>query len=84
MKDYLLKGVTLIESGHPLNNQIVDIRLQGASITEIGTDLSVHTEEAIDLSGQMVSSGWMDAEIALSEPGYEAKGKLLSPPLSLL
>ena len=77
MKDYLLKGVTLIETGHPLNNQIVDIRIQGANITEIGTDLSVHTEEAIDLSGQMVSSGWIDAEIALSEPGYEAKGKLL-------
>jgi dihydroorotase-like cyclic amidohydrolase len=77
MKDYLLKGVTLIESGHPLNNQIVDIRIQGANITEIGTDLSVNTAEAIDLSGQMVSSGWIDAEIALSEPGYEAKGKLL-------
>ena len=77
MKDYLLKGVTLNQTGHPLNNQIVDIRIQGANITEIGTDLSAHTEEAIDLSGQMVSSGWMDAEIALSEPGYEAKGKLL-------
>jgi dihydroorotase len=25
----------------------------------------------------MVSSGWIDAEIALSEPGYESKGKLL-------
>ena len=77
MKDYLLKGATLIETGHPLNNQIVDIRIKGANITEIGTDLSINTEEVVDLSGQMVSSGWIDAEVALSEPGYEAKGKLL-------
>jgi hypothetical protein len=33
MKDYLLKGVTLVETGHPLNNQIVDIRIQGGVIT---------------------------------------------------
>jgi dihydroorotase len=77
MKDYLLKGLTLVEKGNPLNSQIVDIRIQGEVITEIGNDLNLNTEEAIDLSGQMVSSGWIDAEIALSEPGYEAKGKLL-------
>jgi dihydroorotase len=77
MKDYLLKGVTLVEKGNPLNNQIVDIRIQGEVITEIGNDLKLNTEKAIDLTGQMVSSGWIDAEIALSEPGYEAKGKLL-------
>jgi len=77
MKDYLLKGVTLVETGHPLNNQIVDIKLQGEVITEIGSDLDVNAEEVINLSGQMVSSGWIDAEIALSEPGYESKGKLL-------
>jgi len=77
MKDYLLKGVTLVETGHPLNNQIVDIKIQGEVITEIGSDLDVDAEEVINLSGQMVSSGWIDAEIALSEPGYESKGKLL-------
>ena len=77
MKDYLLKGVTLVETGHPLNNQIVDIKIQGEVITEIGNDLDVNAEEVINLSGQMVSSGWIDAEIALSEPGYESKGKLL-------
>ena len=77
MKDYLLKGVTLVETGHPLNNQIVDIKIQGEVITEIGSDLDVNAEEVINLSGQMVSSGWIDAEIALSEPGYESKGKLL-------
>lgn len=77
MKDYLLKGVTLVETGHPLNNQIVDIKIQGEVITEIGSDIDVNAEEVINLSGQMVSSGWIDAEIALSEPGYESKGKLL-------
>ena len=77
MKDYLLKGVTLVETGHPLNNQIVDIKIQGEVITEIGSDLDVDAEEVINLSGQMVSSGWIDGEIALSEPGYESKGKLL-------
>lgn len=83
MKDYLLKALTLISKGHPFHNQLIDIRIKGDTIVEIGKNLSPKTEDLIDLKGQMVSGGWFDAEVALSEPGYEAKGRLLDDLTSL-
>ena len=78
MDSFLLKSLLLSEPAHPLHQKRVDIRIKNGVIIEINEVLeATTTESVIDLNGYFVSGGWFDPEVALSEPGFESKGRLM-------
>lgn len=77
MDSFLLKSLILLEPVHPLHQKKVDIRINNGVIAQVKEDLEATTNEnVIDLNGYFVSGGWFDPEVALSEPGFESKGRL--------
>ncbi|NGP89278.1 dihydroorotase [Fodinibius halophilus] len=69
----LLKNVKPV-GGEFDGSDIVDIRITGGEIAEIGNDLNPQeNEQEHDAEGAYLSGGWMDMHVHLREPGYEHK-----------
>lgn len=69
----LLKNAKII---NPANNyeDFADIRTEKEIITEIAKDLKASpNEEVIDLTGKIITPGFIDMHCHLREPGYNAK-----------
>lgn len=68
----LLKNARVID---PANNidDILDIRIKGQNIFEVGKNLPVHNEKVINLDGYWVTPGLIDMHTHLREPGGTAK-----------
>ncbi len=68
----LLKNARIINPKTNLD-KISDIRIKDGIIKEIGINLIAENEEIIDLTGKVITPGFIDMHCHLREPGYEAK-----------
>ncbi|WNB90466.1 dihydroorotase [Bacillus sp. NEB1478] len=68
---YLLKNGSVLDG----NNQLIkqDILIVENKIKEIGTHLAVEQHEVLDVSGKLITPGFVDLHVHLREPGGEHK-----------
>lgn len=77
--DYLFRNVRPISPSSQTSTdkkapELVDLRIKGGKIKEIGVNLSPSDGEIEqDMKGAYVSPGWMDMHVHLREPGFEHK-----------
>lgn len=67
----LLKGGNVLTGENKLIVQ--DILVEGTKIADVGTGLKADGHKVIDVSGQLVTPGFIDLHIHLREPGGEHK-----------
>ena len=68
----IFKNATIIDKNSPLNNQVVDIKVENGIIAKIGKDIAAESNfEVIELPDLHISRGWFDSSVSLGEPGYE-------------
>ncbi len=75
MPDFLLAGGEILDLDSGSTTR-ADLLIRDGVIAEIGTDLEASGAEVIDISGAMVSPGWMDMHVHFREPGQEHKETL--------
>lgn len=68
----LLKNARVID---PANNidDVLDIRLNGGIIIEVGKNLDVHAEKVLNMGGYWLTPGLVDMHTHLREPGQTSK-----------
>ncbi len=74
-KSYLIKNAKLLEVGHPLHLQQIDLLITDGIILEIGTQIST-TAPVISGESLHLSAGWIDMRCHLTDPGLEHKDNL--------
>jgi dihydroorotase len=72
----LIKQARVVDPLSPFNGQSADIFIENGTITRIGKDLSVKTDQQIAIDGLHVSPGWVDVFANFGDPGYEYKETL--------
>ncbi|MFM6962663.1 MAG: dihydroorotase, partial [Micrococcales bacterium] len=70
MSEFVLKNATLA------SGEVVDIKVVGGTITEIGKDLTA--DEVIDCTGLRALPGFVDLHTHLREPGFEQSETVLT------
>jgi dihydroorotase len=74
----------LIKHGHVLNpatdtDEVLDVRIQGNQITEVGQDLIAEgDQQVIDATGCFVFPGFIDLHVHLRDPGLTEKEDIAS------
>lgn len=69
----LFKNARVIDPVQKID-KVFDIRVKGSQISETGENLkSLPNEELIDLSGKILTTGFIDLHVHLREPGEEYK-----------
>jgi len=72
----LIKQVRVIDPTSPFNGQVTDIFIENGIISEIGTGISIKTDQEIDGNTFCISPGWVDTFANFADPGYEYKETL--------
>jgi dihydroorotase len=74
-KSYLIRNAKLVSKGHPNHLSKTDILITDGIIKSIATGIKA---EATEISGEelVVTSGWFDLRVHLSDPGNEHKDSL--------
>ena len=68
----IIRAAKIINPKSTHHNKVVDIRIDGETITEIGEKLEQTSDfEEIKLDNLHVSEGWFDSSVSLGEPGFE-------------
>jgi dihydroorotase len=68
----IIREAKIIDSQSPFHNQIVDLKIDGDLITEIGNSISKKEDfEELKLENLHVSQGWFDSSVSFGEPGFE-------------
>ena len=70
--DALLTGGHLLDLDSGERHR-ADVRIRGGQIAELGDGLAADGEAEVDVSGRLVSPGWMDMHVHFREPGQEYK-----------
>lgn len=77
-----IRGGVLADPYHPLAGQVVDILVEGGTITSIASKLTPPSDqdqfEMVDAAGVMVCPGFIDLRCTVGEPGYEHRETLAS------
>jgi dihydroorotase len=70
---YLLKNIKLVSSEEKLNAVVSDILIENGKIAQIGENLNVDnlSVKIVDLSGKIITPGFIDMHVHLREPGRE-------------
>ncbi len=68
----LLRGGRVVDPTQDLD-AVCDVRLEGGTVAEVGADLAKGDSRERDVSGLVVTPGWIDMHIHLREPGQEYK-----------
>lgn len=75
----IIRNATIVDLLSPHHLQIVDLKINGDSIEEIGTSLKTTTDYTeIQLENLHVSPGWFDSSVSLGEPGFEERETILN------
>ncbi|MCB0761225.1 MAG: dihydroorotase [Flavobacteriales bacterium] len=74
----LLKSVTIVCPGSPLNGKTRDLLIERGKLKEIGTRITDSKARVIQEKGLCVSPGWFDTCAFLGDPGFEHKENLHS------
>lgn len=70
----LLKSAKVVDPQSPFNNQIVDIKIENATISSIASCITPsETDSVIELENLHISQGWFDSSVCFGEPGYEER-----------
>lgn len=74
-KQFLIKSATVIQEGHPRHLKRSDILISNGRIEKIGANISSDAE-VIKGKDLMVTAGWHDMRVHLTDPGNEHKETL--------
>ncbi len=74
---FLLKSAHVVDPVAGIDG-VVDVKIDGDKIAEVGENLSAEGCEVIDLAGKVLVPGLVDMHVHLREPGYEHKGTIES------
>ena len=70
----IIRNARIIETGNPIHNQIVDLKINKGIVEKIGN--SIQSEEGfqeIEMPNLHISAGWFDTSVSLGEPGFEER-----------
>ena len=73
----LLKSAHVVDPSSGIDG-VVDVKIDGERIVEVGENLSADGCEVKDLTGKVLVPGLVDMHVHLREPGYEHKGTIES------
>lgn len=72
MTQVILKQAKIIDASSPFHNQVMDIKIENGTITQIEKEISATSGfEVVNIPNLHVSKGWMDSSVSFGEPGYE-------------
>ena len=72
MTQVILKQVKIIDASSPFHNQVMDIKIENGTITQIEKEIYATSGfEVVTIPNVHVSKGWMDSSVSFGEPGYE-------------
>ena len=72
MTQVILKQAKIIDPSSPFHNQVMDIKIENGTITQIEKDIQATSGfEVVNVPNFHVSKGWMDSSVSFGEPGYE-------------
>ena len=72
MTQVILKQAKIIDASSPFHNQVMDIKIENGTITQIEKEITATSGlEVVNIPNLHVSKGWMDSSVSLGEPGYE-------------
>ena len=73
----LIKSATIIDPSSKLNGQTVDILIENARISQIGSAIdNTNNYPIVTLENLHVSPGWFDSSVSFGEPGFEERETL--------
>ena len=75
MSDFILRGGRVIDSAASLD-QVLDVHVRDGVVVQLGEELHDQLATDIDVSGCIVSPGFVDLHTHLREPGFEQKGTI--------
>lgn len=74
MTQVILKQAKIIDPSSPYHNQVMDIKIENGTITQIEKEIAASSGfEVVKISNLHVSKGWMDSSVSFGEPGYEER-----------
>ncbi len=79
----LLRGGRVIDPANGLD-EVLDVRVAGGIIAEIGEGLSDENARVIEAAGLLVLPGFVDLHSHLREPGFEHKGTIATETMASL
>lgn len=68
----LLKNGRVIDPANNLD-EVLDILIEGKSIIDVSRNISDGDAVVYDLTGKIITPGWIDMHVHLREPGFEGK-----------
>lgn len=72
MTQVILKQAKIIDASSPFHNQVMDIKIENGTITQIEKEITATSGfEVVNIPNLHVSKGWMDSSVSFGEPGYE-------------
>uniref|UniRef100_UPI00404A4BBF dihydroorotase n=1 Tax=Flavobacterium sp. TaxID=239 RepID=UPI00404A4BBF len=74
MTQVILKQAKIIDASSPFHNQVMDIKIENGTITQIEKEIPTTSGfEVVNIPNLHVSKGWMDSSVSFGEPGYEER-----------
>ena len=72
MTQVILKQAKIIDASSPFHNQVMDIKIENGTITQIEKEIATTSGfEVVTVPNLHISQGWMDSSVSFGEPGYE-------------
>ena len=72
MTQVILKQAKIIDASSEFHNQIMDIKIENGTITQIEKTILTSSDfEVVAIPNLHISQGWMDSSVSFGEPGYE-------------
>lgn len=72
----LIKNVTILDSRSKHHRKKRDILIRNGKIESIKTKIDAPKVKTLDVSGAMISIGWLDVGVQTGDPGYEHREDL--------
>lgn len=76
--DVLIKQATIISEGSPHHLKVKDILVQKGKIVKIDSSIPSSEIKEIDVKDLYVSTGWIDLQANIQDPGFEHKEDIQS------
>ncbi|NLL17485.1 MAG: dihydroorotase, partial [Clostridia bacterium] len=73
----LLKGGRVIDPANELD-RIMDVLIDNGKIAVVKEKIEAEDATVYDLTGKVVTPGWVDIHVHLREPGFEGKETILT------
>lgn len=74
MTQVILKQAKIIDPSSPYHNQVMDIKIENDTITQIEKEIAAPSGfEVVNTPNLHISKGWMDSSVSFGEPGYEER-----------